>query len=894
MLMVLRTLLLHTVLVFPISLGLATPLFSADINAPAEFVIKPKIVASADRMLPVGFMNFCEPMGAFKMHQNTVFDFPGNEPDMDHAFGLAAEVRDKGKFVQLDGLLMNRSDGFYNGCSLRIYRIVDKEGKPLPISTTKTYAGYYLDLTNADHVAFVGRRQVSPKDGYVIDSPKQPFKAHFNLEDGIEILQWDAIFVEKETVPDENGVPFEREARWTPDPKNDTEPVKIRCAAHPKPLPAGVDFGKACLRLDLASGEHGVRQVCLGGSNVAWYGQLIPGQKYRLEVWMRQNGLANGGKVRFGMFDNAYPTIKCEFTVTNQWKQYTYDFVGPDFPPANQRPDGPGFWATGPGTLWIDNSRIFAYYDPADLEKPFVPVRQLVDEMTASQPASGQKGYLRSWAGMPSRTMESILGYYTSPSGGFRKEETIPMVLAYCEATGDSPGTRMKPWITINTFYTEDEWLMLFEYLAAPYDPGKDTPQSKPWAYRRTLQRGNSTPWTDTFDAILIELGNENWHNRANLEWIGFGRAGMIHGDGLQYGLWGKYLFSHVMEKSPYWKSAGLDRKIIFNLAAGYYAQLDKEGKPSGYGPDSIRGGWPTSRMSSMALYVGPRWELNEKSESTLTDEVFQRSLLAYQMGVKDKVLNTFAARAKMKEMGFDYDLVSYEGGPGGYGRQANEPSLQLGKSMALGVAALDAWLDSYQYGWVGHCLYASNQGDAWSNHTVLANGFRGTPAWQALTLRNRELRGDMMEVVAESVPLLATHVLDNKGNRIRDKVMNKDLIKEFPLTRCYAFQQGNRWSVCLLSLKMAGKHNDQDFGDGSAMCSVALPFQTAKKITLVALEGSPRDTNEQELKISPERREVPVSALAGGILSVNRASGSPVDGLPCGAIYVYVFEGVQ
>lgn len=869
---------------------------AGDVNAPAEFVVTARVSVPAEQMLPIGFMNFCEPMGALKTHQNTVFDFPGNEPGMNHAFGLVVETQGGGKVIRLDGALQARTPDFYNGCVARVYRIVDKQGQPLPISTAKSYGGFYLDLANADHVIGVGQRRVAPNQGYVVESKAKPFRSRFNLEDGPEILPWDAVFIEKALAPEE-----ETETRWAATEKADAEAVRISYARHESAVPGGADLGKACLRVDLPAGEHGVKQTLFSGGNDGWYGQLFPGQPYRLEVWLRQTGLGDGGQVTFAFTDGRYPEARTAFAVGGEWRKFIFDFTASSLPPPDTRPFGPAFWATGPGTLWVDNARIFAWYDKADLDKPFVPVRQLVEEIRSSQPADGPKGYLRSWAALPSRSIDSLLSLSTPVTGGFRKPETIPMHLAYCEATGDAPGDRMKPWITVNVFYTEEDWLALFEYLAAPYDPAKDTPQAKPWAYRRTLHRGNDTPWTDSFDKILIEFGNENWHNRANLEWVGFGRAGMIHGDGLQYGLWGRYIFSTVMEKSPYWKSQGLDRKIVFNLAAGYYATVDADGKPTGYGPDSIRGGWPTSRMSSMALYVGPRWELNEKSEQSLSDEVYQKTLLAYQMGTKGNVVNTSIARQKMKELGYDYDLVSYEGGPGGYGggRQKSTEAekaatVAIGRSLAMGLAAIDCYLDAGRYGFVAHCLYASNQGKAWSNHTLLGNGFRPTPAWQALTLRNRELRGDLLAVDETSVPALTRPVLDKKGNRAKDKTTKQELTASYPLARCYAFRQGDRWSVCLLSLKMPGRHDGQDFGNGATPCVVTLPFKKARAVTLFALEGHPRDTNEDELKIRTARRDVPPAEVAAGQFVVAQATGSPTDGLPAGAMYVYVFEGAE
>ena len=889
-----------TALTFLLILGAG---LEASPDAPAEFKIGGKVVVPMDRMMPIGFLGFCEPTGALKAQNNTVFSFAGGEPGLNHTFGLVKEVQEGGKLVRLDGGLVSRTPKFYNGTWARIYRIVDKAGQPVPLDTKETYHGVYLDLATADHVIFVGKRQVLAENGYVIDSASKPFSSSFHFAEGPEIKQWDGVFIEKEAEvddEDEEGgdavTSAEEKNSWTPSEKEDKETVHISNVAHTGKLPDGVDFGKGCVKVAIPAGVHGIKQTLFSGPDEDWYGQLYPGQKYRLEVWMKQSGLSDGGKVHFGMTGKLYPELKADFTVTGEWKKYTYDFTGPEFPPAKTTPGGPVFTATGPGTFFMDNARIFAWYEPSDLEKPFVPVKQLVDEMRSSQPETGVKGFIRTWAAQTSRSMDSILSYNTSVSGGFMKEETLPVALAYCEATG------MNPWITVNVYYTEDDWLALFEYLAAPYDPAKDTPKSKPWAYRRTQHRGNNKPWVDTFDKILFEFGNENWHNRANKDWVGFGRAGMIHGEGFQYGLFGKYMFNTVMEKSPWWKGTDLGKKAVFNLGGNYAAEV-KDGKPVGYGPESMRGGWPASKLSSMALYVGPKWELNEKAEAGLSEAAFQKTLLAYQLGMREKVLNTAAAREKMKEMGKDYDLVSYEGGPGGYGGgdpkkkptpEEKAASTALGHSMAMGLTAIDCWLDSFRYGWVAHCLYASKQGNAWSNHTMLGNGFRPTPAWQTLTLFNREMRGDMMEVADVSVPKLSRPLLDKKGKPIKDKKTKEEEVRDCPLVRCYPFKQGSRWAVGLLSLKMPGQHDDKDFGDGSSKCSIRLPFSKATKVSLVTLEGDPRDTNDQELKIKQRRVELPASVLKDGVLTVDKSSGSKMDALPCGSMYVYIFEGAE
>ena len=70
--------------------------------------------------------------------------------------------------------------------------------------------------------------------------------------------------------------------------------------------------------------------------------------------------------------------------------------------------------------------------------------------------------------------------------GGGTMDMTLPMGLMFDLRTGDSPQTRMRPWLVLqHVLHSEQDWLDLVEYLAAPYDPQRDSPESKPWAWRR-------------------------------------------------------------------------------------------------------------------------------------------------------------------------------------------------------------------------------------------------------------------------------------------------------------------------------------------------------------------------------------------------------------------------
>ena len=189
-----------------------------------------------------------------------------------------------------------------------------------------------------------------------------------------------------------------------------------------------------------------------------------------------------------------------------------------------------------------------------------------------------------------------------------------------------------------------------------------------------------------------------------------------------------------------------------------------------------------------------------------------------------------------------------------------------------MGVAALDAWMRSYGYGWTYQNFLAYGQGLYWNSHTPLWDGFRPSPGWQALALRNRYASGDLMAVEERSVPTIRW-----------DK-------KTYPLVGVYAMRDGDRWSVIVVSRKLDGTHNGVDFGDGLTPVALHLPFKSAGKITLHKLTGDPRQSNRENLAIAPQSEEIPAVALSDGTFVINARTGGK-NGLPPGSILLYVFE---
>jgi hypothetical protein len=116
----------------------------------------------------------------------------------------------------------------------------------------------------------------------------------------------------------------------------------------------------------------------------------------------------------------------------------------------------------------------------------------------------------------------------------------------------------------------------------------------------------------------------------------------------------------------------------------------------------------------------------------------------------------------------------------------------------------------------------------------------------------------------------------------------------EYPLIGVYAFRDGDRWSVFVLSRALDGQHDGRDFGDGAIPVTLELPFDTAASVALHRLTGDPRGNNRDALNYEIESLEVPAATASGGTFRVGAETGGMAGGMPPGSIYLYVFEGAE
>jgi MYXO-CTERM domain-containing protein len=783
--------------------------------------------------------------------------------------------------------------GFGNGATVRFYRLVDADGQPLP------YADAPGEVDDAVAVVAVGRSTVPmpsaalPEGGWIADDELDRVTI---ADDDLGLQPGDYAFIDLVTnhLGRETTAPDLQE-HWAGDQGGLTRmsgEYTAERVPHPEPVPADmVEPGQSCLRIDAEAGQVRAGHYSFyryDDGEGQWYSQLHPGASYRVEAWMRQEGLADGGQVAFYFTESYADLSQAEpWVVTEQWQRFTYDFVAPDYPTDNVWHIAQGITFAGPGSLWIDNIVLFRN-DEQHGFAPHGPHTVALTELMDSVPAAGPKPVVRfhPMTYQPHPMLESTLGDFSNASYRVAwnasvapgPHATIAQALRWCLATGDGPETRVVPHLNLPEESSEEEWMGLVEYLGVPYDPAVDTPQSKPWAHKRWLYRGeDGAPWTDEFREILVEFGNETWHNGAGgYGWDGFGPPGWVHQGGKELGLFARYMWGEHVAAMPEWTELGLDQKIRFVLGANYVAE------PDSYGELAIQQGAPVSWLGH-ANYVGPKWETGDEGSSVFDDHGLQETLIGMHTGVRELADQAAATRDALVASGAaDYGLMAYEGGPSGYWTNQDDPEIDelYGKSLAMGVAALDAWLYCSSRGY-GHQAYlAFTSGTWWSSHTMPeAGGFRPHPGWLALKLRGKHAPGrEMVAVELAEVPTLA------RGE------------EDVPLLSAYALRDERAWYVFVLSRKLDGQHDGHDFGDGATPVTLQLPFEAPQTVTLHRLarpDGSPadpRDNNREALQITIVTDELDPAAFSTDFV-IDEATGGLAGGMPPGTVFLYVFD---
>ena len=651
---------------------------------------------------------------------------------------------------------------------------------------------------------------------------------------------------------------------------------------HPGPLPKELtDGGETCLRLDLRGEEpFSLGMYSYGGTKQTWYPVLQAKRTYIAEGWVRYRG-EGAGRMRFrlrGHYDRK-PAAEggiepADFAARDEWRHFRTTF-SPGFLITEGGVGRIEFELTGPGTFWVDNLRVYA-------QKPgYLKPEPLVVQRTRDSALEAIRFHTHIKSGW-SHTMAML----TNPPGvmGCRGHDrpnspfTLPALLDFCRQAGTSP------WFQLEMNMSEREWLGFAEWLAAPYDPATDSPKTKPWAHKRWLG-GQRRPWVAEFDRIYFEISNETW-NWLFSPWVlaQGGRdaaTGRVYNRGEMFGLLNEHVLS-VLKASPYWKG---ELEAKFRALIGGWAA---ESRPSGYGASAAQHS-PSTRYITIGGYNGG-WDEGEKPAEPTNAGIFRA--MTFWPQNEERTLEHLKSRETLVDRGLaqPYELGTYEAGPGyamsGLNKQKRmtpeqvEAQDQVGKSLANGVATLDAFLGRATLSFTIQNFFTMNFNRRyWTSHAPVYKGGQPYPSWMGLALYNNHGTGDFLITQTLSAP-----TADLKGYRRRRER------KDAPLVGIYATRDRQRVNVFVLSRKLDGYPEPGD--DGFTPVTLHLPFKAAKAVTLYKMTGDPRAHNLDEWVIKIARKEgVPFAAP----FQMTRATtGEARDGLPPGSVFLYVFDGTD
>jgi hypothetical protein len=631
--------------------------------------------------------------------------------------------------------------------------------------------------------------------------------------------------------------------------------VDRRLVAHAPDTPVE-EPGETYLRATLAQGEV----LELGGTTHAgraqdWYPVLEPGRSYRFEVWMRGRstqpvtfritGFYGGGEARIEPI---------RFSVTPEWRRHTGTFEIPEILDEGHGPVGQTqLRLTGPGTFDVDNFRVW---------RDDAPFLAFLPEDVARLEASGM-GMLRTHAFIKTGQSTYGLAQLTQPGGlsGISRGNSLPQTLEQTARVG------MDSWLQIEPHFSREEWLGLVEYLAAPFDPATDDAGALPWAAKRAAQ--GHGPWTEAFDRILFEIGNETW-NQLFAPWtfpeMTDAATGESYGRGEVYGLYQEYVLG-ILRESPHWPAlAPVLEPVIGGWAInGYGLQAAARSPSTPFATDAAyNGGWDEN--------AGPARPDAAGLFTVLTD-VLQSSLPRAEAR-REAVARIGAARGAPLAAG------TYEAGPGyvmdglnnaRISEETAERQERAMKSVAAGTATLDAFLMRAAHGQVIQNFFTYGDGRRWTSHARWQNGGQTYPSWDLLALFNREGLGDVLAVETVAAPRV-----DLPESRRRQAVADA------PLAAAYATRSGDRLTLVVLSRRTPGHPTP---GDGTMSVTVDLPIASAERLTVHSQTGDWQSNNVygQESRLVSETMPLP--------------DGLPrleIEALPPGETLVYVFDGVR
>ncbi len=623
--------------------------------------------------------------------------------------------------------------------------------------------------------------------------------------------------------------------------------------------------GETYLEMTLPAGdEEKMGGYKLGSTGQTWYHVLNPEKEYTVQIWLKadrddappvvfeSSGNAGGG--------DPIPTM--QFQPTTEWQKFSKTVK------VKSVEKGLGqihFVFKGPATYSIDNIRVYR----ADTE-----YLDYFPKDYGRLKRSGMSAF-RTHGPIKTGTNTYSMEQFTNTAGlvnGIGMGNTLPQMFKMMEKAD------IDPWLQIEFHMTPEEWLGFVEYIAAPYDPAKDSPESKPWACKRYKQ-GRKEPWIDAFRKVYFEISNETW-NWLFQPWVFEGMpdvgTGEKVGRGNVYGMMNEHIIE-IFRSSPYWNDE-IEKKFVYMIGGC---------SRSTYGWDAVDSS-PSADFQLIAAYNGG-WDEGEGPAKPTPPSFFNILGQVYQSALPTAQLNA-ERLIERRKTNPELRLGTYEAGPG-YAlnglnnakvtrEQAREQEEAM-KSKVGGTATLDTFLMRCMYDFDSQNFFTFGEGSTWSSHTRWYRGGQAYPCFLTLEMFNNHGLGDMLNVRTESVATVDT-----------PKHRRRKAIKNAPLATVYATRDGSRVNVFCISRRFPGYPEESD--DGYSPMTLKLPFSKAQKVTLYRMTGEPHENNIYEEKIKLETLGIGEDMSGLGTFVINEKTGGTDRGLPPAETYLYVFEGTD
>jgi fibronectin type 3 domain-containing protein len=694
-------------------------------NAPASFSIFPQVVAAN----PVNAGFNMQPAAGANITENAWIADGGFAPYDERMSFTASQNGTATTFIASGGggtsFYSSITTGYFVGATARTYRYSNGAWSLLRTDTVADYTA--LDDTSA-------------ADNTITFASSGP-----------QILAGDIVWLDlddQQTVP---GLTL-LDPRFTEYCANWGTEAQGSCDSRTKTLPYTLstdvpasDTGGLSMELSDGSSENqGIWQYVQGAFVGPSYEQFQPGHTYKVDVWLKQSGIGNGS-VTFSINGMG---ISHTFTdVTDTWQEFTWTFPAVAGLPANSVQPSVHLDYTAPGTMWVDN---FKLYDAAWAPNAVDP-----EVMTTWQ--NYQPGTVRIWSNFGNASENysffSLDSWLTpeiktrnTPGVGNQYEvpgelEHLPDALANVKTIGANP------WLIVNMALSEVEWGELIDYLAAPAGVG----------YAAKRPADHPGPYTDDFSTIYLEVGNEEWGTQ------------QVPADAA-YGQWAHFVIGNAIAGKSYFNPSQL--KFILN-------GFDLE--PS-FGSAAAAAA-PEASMVDAALYT--------QGNQSLTGDAYYQSDLVQVPASNGPIIDSIVSQQQLDAAnGRIYGLAAYEEGPG-----ADTPTHSSDNSLAAGIGAIDVNLYASLRGFGPQNLFMYGLGSGpYTSHTNFANGFRPHPVWEALQMRNNYCTGPMVLTTTNSVPtttdgnnypLIAVYTFQDAKvtNQADVVVISRDLNNQTPVT---------------------------------------------------------------------------------------------------------------